>query len=175
MRFLVTILLMAASCRAEIVDSSANGFIVRTVLDVKANPDEVYNKFIHNIGDWWDPEHTFSRDAKNLRMEDRPGGCFCEKLPNNGFVRHLEVIYLAPGEEVILSGGIGPMQSLAATGSMVVKFAPAAGGTKLEMTYSVSGYLPKGMNTWAPPLDKVTAAQFTRLKNYVETGKAELK
>jgi hypothetical protein len=123
----------------------------------------------HN-GDWWNSAHTFSGDAKNLRIEDHPGGCLCEKLLNNGFVRHLEVVYLVPGKAITLNGGLGPMQSLAAAGSMVIKFAPAEGGTKFEMTYSVSGYLPKGMNTWAVPADMMTAEQFTRMKNYIETG-----
>jgi len=34
----------------------------------------------------------------------------------------------------------------------------------------VAGYLPKGMNTWAEPVDAVLAGQFTRLKTYVEHG-----
>ena len=46
----------------------------------------------------------------------------------------------------------------------------AEGGTKLEVTYAVAGYLPAGMNTWAAPVDGVLEEQFTRLKNYVETG-----
>ncbi len=170
MRLTTAVFVFTAFMHAEVVDSAAGGFTVKTVLNIKASPEDVYNKFTHNIGDWWNSTHTFSGDAKNLRIEDRPGGCFCEKLPNNGFVRHLEVVYLVPGKAVTLNGGLGPMQSVAVAGSMVIKFSPADGGTKFEMTYSVNGYSAKGMTSWAAPVDMVTAEQFTRMKNYIETG-----
>lgn len=169
---LFTLMLFAACANAEVLDSAAGGFTVKTTLNIKAAPDDVYRKLVHDIGDWWDPMHTFSGDAHNLRIEDRPGGCFCEKLPNGGFSRHLEVITIAPGKQIVLAGAIGPMQTVAATGSMQIQFTPADGGTRLEITYAVTGYLPKGMNTWAPPVDMVLAQQFTRLKSYVETGHA---
>jgi hypothetical protein len=38
------------------------------------------------------------------------------------------------------------------------------------MTYSVAGYFPAGMNTWAAPVDSVLSSQFTRLKNLSERG-----
>jgi uncharacterized protein YndB with AHSA1/START domain len=172
MRLTTALLFTALLANAEILDSTAGGFTVRTTLDIKAPPGDVYRKLIHEIGDWWDPAHTFSGDAHNLRIEDRPGGCMCEKLPNDGFSRHLEVITMAPGKQIVLAGAIGPMQTVAATGSLQIQFTPADGGTKLEITYAVTGYLPKGMNTWAAPLDMVLGQQFTRLKSYVETGHA---
>jgi hypothetical protein len=58
---------------------------------------------------------------------------------------------------------------------MSIEFSPADGGTKLLVTYSVAGYLPSGMNTWAVPVDSVVTQQFTRLKNYVEKGDAAAK
>ena len=48
----------AGLAAAEVVDSSAGGFTVKTTLSIQAAPDEVYRRLIH-IGDWWDPEHTF--------------------------------------------------------------------------------------------------------------------
>jgi uncharacterized protein YndB with AHSA1/START domain len=161
---------LCAAAHAEILDSAAGGFTVKTTLTIKAPPDEVYRRVVHNIGDWWDPMHTFSGDSHNLTIEERPGGCFCEKLPNNGFMHNMEVVYVAPGKGIVLHGALGPMQTVAASGSMQIQLAPAQGATKLDVTYSVAGYLPKGMNTWAAPLDMVLAQQFTRLKNYIETG-----
>jgi uncharacterized protein YndB with AHSA1/START domain len=155
---------------AEVVDSAAGGFTIKTTMDIRAAPDEVYRRLVSNIGDWWNSAHTFSGDAHNLRIEDRPGGCFCEKLPNNGFVRHLDVIHAAPGKRIVLSGGFGTLQNLAVAGSMQIQLSPAEGGTKLELTYAVAGYLAKGMNTWAAPVDRVLGEQFTRFKSYVETG-----
>lgn len=173
--FLAAFLLIPISARAEIVDSSSAGFTVRTVVTIPAPPDEVYRKFMRNVGDWWNPEHTFSGDSHNLGIEERAAGCFCEKLAGGGSVRHMEAINLAPGKAVTLSGALGPLQSLAATGTMKVQFTPAEGGTKLEVSYAVAGYLPAGMNTWASPVDAVLQDQFTRLKNYVLHGDASAK
>jgi len=53
---------------------------------------------------------------------------------------------------------------------MDIQLSPAEGGTKLEVTYAVTGYLPAGMNTWAAPVDSILTEQFMRLKNYVERG-----
>jgi hypothetical protein len=165
-------LALAGFASAEVVDSAAGGFTVKTTLTIGGAPDKVYAKLVHNIGDWWNPRHTFSQDANNLRIEEKPGGCLCEKLPNDGFVRHLEVINLIPGKTLVLSGAMGPFQSMAATGTMMITLAPAEGGTKFEVSYAISGYSAKGLNTWAPLADMMIAEQFTRLKSYVETGHA---
>ncbi len=154
---------------AEVADSSATGFTVKATLSIQAAPDEVYRRLIR-IGDWWDSEHTFSSDAHNLSIEEKAGGCFCEKLPNGGGVRHLEVLFVAPGKVLRMGGGLGPLQGIAANGSMTIKLTPADGGTKLETTYAVAGYLPAGMNTLAAPVDLVLTNQFVRLKNYIERG-----
>ncbi len=156
--------------RAEVVDSGANGFTVKMTLPIQAAPADVYRRLIHNVGDWWSSGHTFSGNAHNLSIEEKPMGCFCEKLPNGGGVRHMEVVFLAPGKAVVLSGGLGPLQSIAATGSMSIELSLAEGGTKLELTYAVTGYLPAGMNTWAVPVNNVLTEQLTRLKNYIERG-----
>ncbi|HEX3352259.1 MAG TPA: hypothetical protein VHS34_05515 [Terriglobales bacterium] len=154
---------------AEVVDSSPGGFTTKAVVAIQASPDAVYRQLIH-IGDWWDSEHTFSHDAHNLSIEERAGGCFCEKLPNRGSVRHLEVLFVAPGKILRLGGGLGPLQGIATSGSMTIQLSPSPNGTKLEATYAVGGYLPAGMNTLATPVDSVLAAQFIRLKNYIERG-----
>lgn len=155
---------------AEVIDSSSNGFTVKLAITVQAPPGEVYNRLIHNVGDWWSSSHTFSGDAHNLSIEEKPMGCFCEKLPGGGSVRHMEVIYLAPGKALGLSGGLGPLQAMAATGSMRFQISPAEGGSKLEVTYAVGGYLKAGVDSLAMPVDSVLLEQITRLKNYTEHG-----
>ncbi len=152
---------------AEVVDSAANGFTVKLSLNIQGAPDGVYRQLLRPA-DWWNPEHTFSGDAHNLSIEPKPMGCFCEKLPGGGGVRHLEVIFLQPGKTLRMLGALGPLQGLAATGTMTITLSPAAGGTKLEMVYAVSGYLAKGMNTWAAPADAMLSEQLTRLKNAIE-------
>jgi hypothetical protein len=125
------------------------------------------------VGDWWNSMHTFSGGAHNLSIEDKAMGCFCEKLPGGGSVRHMVVVYADPGKKLVLSGALGPLQSIAATGSMTIQLAPAGGATKLTVGYAVTGYLAAGMNTWAAPVDSVLTEQFTRLKSLIETGKAD--
>jgi uncharacterized protein YndB with AHSA1/START domain len=171
---LATIVFMLLPNRApgEVSDAAATGFTVKTTLNIQASPDDVYRKLVRNVGDWWDADHTFSGNPHNLTIEEKPAGCFCEKLPNGGGVRHMEVIYFAPGKQLVLSGALGPLQSLAVTGSMTIKLSPldADKATKLEVTYTAVGYMPAGMNTLAAPVDGVLKQQFTRLKNYAEHG-----
>jgi len=164
--------LAAITClvHADVVDSASGGFDLKTTISIKATPDEVYRRLIQNVGDWWSPDHTYSRDAHNLSIEEKPMGCFCEKLPTGGSVRHMQVVSFFPGKSLGLTGALGPLQNIAANGNMRFAVSPAEGGTKLELTYAVTGYVPAGMNTWAAPVDGVLKEQLTRLKNYVEHG-----
>jgi uncharacterized protein YndB with AHSA1/START domain len=155
---------------ADVLDSSATGFTVKSTIPIQASPDAVYRALIRDIGQWWDPEHTYSGDAHNLSIEEKPMGCFCEKLPNQGGVRHMEVVRFAPGRILVLSGALGPLQSMAAAGSMTIQISAAGTGAKLEATYAVTGYSPAGLNALAPTVDTVLNQQFTRLKNYLEHG-----
>jgi uncharacterized protein YndB with AHSA1/START domain len=154
---------------AEIADAAANGFTYKTTLTIKAPSDLVYRRILE-VGNWWDSSHTFSGDAHNLTMDARPMGCWCEKLPEGGGVRHMEFVLVVPGKMLVLTGGLGPLQSMAATGTMKFVLSPTGGDTKLEFTYTVGGYLPAGMNSLASPVDGVLTQQFTRLKTYIETG-----
>ena len=150
---------------AEVVDSAASGFTVKVTTNIHAAPPEVYRHLIHNVGDWWSPSHTFSQDAHNLSIDERVMGCFCEKLPGGGSVQHMEVMFLSPAKELRMVGALGPLQTAAATGVMKFTFSAVDGGTKLEVTYTVGGYLPQGMSSWAAPVDGVLTEQVLRLKN----------
>ena len=172
-RFLTTIfvcLLASLPLGAEVTDQAANGFTIRTATVIRAEPPEVYDRFVHNVGDWWNSEHTFSNDSHRLSIDDKPMGCFCEKLPSNGGVRHAEVITVMPNQMLVLSGAFGPLQKFAATGTLTIVFQPLNKDTRVQLIYAVGGYLPDGLNTWAAPVDKVLTEQITRLKNYVESG-----
>jgi hypothetical protein len=163
-------LLTPGWARSEILNQSANGFTSKVTMNIHATPDEVYRRIVRNVGDWWNPAHTFSGDAHYLSIDPKAMGCFCEKLPNLGTARHMEVVMAAPGEKLVMIGALGPLQPLAVTASMTIQLSAGEGGTKLEVIYAVAGYLPAGMNTWAAPVDGVLTEQFTRLKNYIERG-----
>jgi uncharacterized protein YndB with AHSA1/START domain len=155
---------------AEVLDSSSAGFTVKSTIPIQASPDAVYRALIRDIGQWWDPAHTYSGDSRNLSIEEKPMGCFCEKLPNQGGVRHMEVVRFAPGKTLVLSGALGPLQTMAVAANMTIQISPAPSGVKLEATYAVTGYAPAGLITLAAVVDEVLNQQFTRLKNYVEHG-----
>jgi hypothetical protein len=167
------ILLCPGWAFAEVADTSLEGFTVKTSIKIQASPDEVYRRLVHNVGDWWSPQHTFSGDAHNLTIEEKPMGCFCETLPGQGAVRHMEVLRFVQGKTLVLSGAIGPLQSLAAAATMTIQLSPGDTGTTVDVTYAVAGYLAAGMDTWAAPVDSVLTEQFTRLKNFVEHGTPE--
>jgi len=154
---------------AEIADSAANGFTYKMTLNLQVPPETAYQRLL-SIGNWWGSDHTFSGDAHNLTIDPKPMGCWCEKLPSGGGVRHMQVVMVMPGKMLVMTGGLGPLQSMAATGSLTFKFAPANAGARLEITYAVTGYFPAGTGGLTPAVDGVLTQQFTRLKSYIETG-----
>jgi len=166
----VILALGSARAPAEVVDSSGSGFTVRSTVLIQAAPEAVYLKLIRDVGQWWDAAHTYSGDAHNLTIEEKPMGCFCEKLPNQGGVRHMEVVRLAPGRTLVMSGALGPLQSMAVAANLTIQISPAQNGSSLEATYAVTGYAPAGLNALAATVDGVLNQQFTRLKNYIEHG-----
>ena len=167
---LLAALLTPRCVMAEVADSSPSGFTVKFSVPIHSAPALVYGALIQ-VGNWWDPAHTFSGDPRNLSIEEKAGGCFCEKLPDHGGVRHLEVLTVMPGKRLVMSGGLGPLQSIASSGSMTFQITAAGDGSRLDVVYTVAGYLPAGMNTWAPRVDAMLQQQLTRLQNYIEKGK----
>src|SRR5690349_14228561 len=124
------------------------------------------------IGRWWNPAHTYSGDAANLALSAKPGGCLCETLPGGGFVKHMDVVYAAPGKALRLVGGLGPLQGMGAAGAMTFDFKAEGAITRVTVTYIVSGFAPgAGLAAIAPPVEGVLAEQLTRFKRFTETGK----
>jgi hypothetical protein len=161
--------LLPATALCKVEDSASNGFTIKQSYTVAAAPEEAYRRLIR-VGEWWNSQHTFSGDAHNLTIEERPMGCWCEKLPGGGAVRHMELVFMAPGKTLRFVGGLGPLQAMAATGAFTVQFTAAEGGTRVDVTYAVTGYSATGLHTLAPIVDTVFTEQFTRFKNYVEKG-----
>jgi hypothetical protein len=81
---------------------------VKITLSIHAAPADVYRSLIH-VGDWWNSQHTYSGSSRNLSIEEKPMGCFCEKLPTGGGVRHMEVVHVVPGKMLGMTGALGPL------------------------------------------------------------------
>lgn len=165
---LVLILSGPSPIRAEVKDSSAIGFTIQDTMIIAAESNDVYHSLVTDVGQWWDAAHTFSGNASNLSIDDKAGGCFCEKLENGGSVRHLEVVFTDPGKTLRMIGGLGPLQAMAVTGCMTWSLSQIDIGTNVTITYSVGGYRPGGLQKMAPLVDKVIFEQLKRLKEYTE-------
>lgn len=156
---------------AAVADLSANGFLLQDDATVKASPDRVFAGLVA-VGSWWDPAHTYSHDSRNLTLEASPGGCFCEKLSAGG-VRHMVVVFASAPSTLRLSGALGPLQASGIAGSLTWTLSEAGSGTRVDLSYSVGGYMRGGFEKIAPVVDSVLRAQLARLKAFVETGKPD--
>jgi uncharacterized protein YndB with AHSA1/START domain len=163
-------LALAGAARAEVVDAAPSGFQVTETVEIAAPAEKVW-KSLSEIDRWWSSVHTWSQNAANLYLGLTRDGEMRENLPQGGYVRHLRVIYLSPGKEVIFDGTLGPLIRSGATGHLDWKLTEQNGHTILTQTYYVGGYFPGGLDKLAPAVDGVLGQQLTRLKSYVETGK----
>jgi uncharacterized protein YndB with AHSA1/START domain len=157
----------AGPAMAEVKSVAPNGFEVASTATIAAPAERVYAA-LGEVGRWWSPSHTFSRDAANLSIELHAGGCFCERLKNGGSVQHLQVVYAAPGEGLRLRGALGPLQVEGVDGTLSWPLKPGDGGTNVTQSYVVGGYIRGGMEQWAPRVDRVLDEQLQRLKSFVE-------
>ena len=164
------LLVLAGTSGQSALQVTSTGFLVKLEASINAPPAKVYDALVGQIGSWWNPEHTYSGDAKNLSIDPRPGGCFCEKLPNGGGVEHLRVVYIVPGKTVRFSGALGPLQASGLAGSMTWKLMGDANSTQLELSYSVGGFSYERFEKVAPSVETVLREQLDRLKRFVETG-----
>jgi uncharacterized protein YndB with AHSA1/START domain len=164
---LVPVFAVAGPVAAEVKSAAPNGFELVSTAIIAAPPERVYTA-LGEVGRWWSPAHTLSKDAANLSIELRAGGCFCERLKEGGSVQHLQVVYASPGEGLRLRGALGPLQVEGVDGTLGWALKPAESGTTVTQSYVVGGYIRGGMEQWAPRVDRVLDEQLQRLKSFVE-------
>jgi len=161
----LALLLIASPAAAEVVSASPNGFEVRESVSLVVPADVAFGSFT-NVVAWWDPEHTYSGDSRNLTLALAPGGCFCERFPKGGGIEHMHVAYLEPGKRIVLTGALGPLLYEATTGVMNVEVRSAAGGSQLILDYRAAGFFNGGAEKLASDVDGVLAEQLKRLRTY---------
>jgi uncharacterized protein YndB with AHSA1/START domain len=171
--FAILCAILAVPLRGEVIESTAAGFLVRNTAAINAPPAKVYTALTDGVGRWWDPAHTLSNDARNLSLDAKPGGCFCERLPDGGGLEHMRVIYASPGKLLRLTGAIGPLQEAALAGTMTWSLSQAGGGTAVELSYAVGGFRAGGFRDIPTVVDGVLRGQLARLKALVETGRPD--
>jgi uncharacterized protein YndB with AHSA1/START domain len=167
----VAALALASATHAAVTSQAPSGFTVTYEADVAATPQAAYDAFTQ-VGSWWNAaSHSYSGDGKNITIDVKPGGCWCEALPNGGFVRHMTVEQAAPGARLVFSGGLGPLAFMGATGHMSVNIQAKATGSRVKLTYAVGGHEPKKFKDIAKAVDGVLDEAFKRYVNYASTGK----
>lgn len=161
----VAALALGAPVLAAVTESDDGGFVSAHQVEIAASPTRVFEALVAEVGEWWDPEHTYTGDAGNMTFNEFPA--LWERFSDEGFVRHMAIDMVRPPKTLRLSGGLGPLQPLAVTGSMTFDLVLVAEGTRLSYRYVVNG---RRLQEWAGPVDRVMAGQLARLRRYVETG-----
>lgn len=163
--WLLALSMMAAPAAAEVVSADAHSFEIRHRIDTVVPVDRLYAAF-GDIGGWWAKEHSYSRDPANLTLTLRPGGCFCERLDKGGGIEHLRVTMVRPGEQIVLTGALGPLLYDAVGGVMNVEFGKLGGGSRLTLTYRTSGFASGKGVEMASAVDQVLGQQVKRLRQF---------
>lgn len=164
---------LAAPLRAEVVESNATGFLVKNTVVVNATPAQVYAAITDKVGGWWDPAHTYSHNTRNLTLDAKAGGCFCERLADGGGVQHGTVVFASPGKLLRVVGAIGPLQEAGLAGTMTWTLTASGTGTSVQMDYTAGGFRAGGFGDMPGVVDRVLRGQMGRLKAFVETGKPD--
>ncbi|SDZ76879.1 ATPase [Microbulbifer marinus] len=156
----------AGLSHAEVVTKSAGEFSIKLEQELAQDSAAVY-RGLASLPAWWNPVHSYSGSAENLSMELRAGGCFCERW-DEASVEHLRVIYVVPGREVRLSGGLGPLQSMPVNGLMQWRIVSLGEKSLLTWEYRVWGSNANNLHVIAEPVNSVLKEQFGALRDYLE-------
>ncbi|RMF41279.1 MAG: ATPase [Planctomycetota bacterium] len=155
--------MIGQSASADVTDTADHGFRLRIVRQVNAPAAALFERLVMRFDAWWSPEHSYSGDAANFRM-DLAEGWLVERLRDGGWVRHMAVAYYQPDRTLRLLGGLGPLQELGCHGALTFTLEeqqPQA--TQLVVTYHVIGFVPGGLQSIAPSVDQVLQQQVDRL------------
>lgn len=167
-------LLGTGAVRAEIVSAGPNGFNLRHTVDTPNVAPPVIWAALADVAKWWDPEHTYSGDARNLSLDPAVRGCFCEKLSLYAGIEHGTVVYAQPAKTLRVIGALGPLQEFGVNGVMTWNIEAAGGGSRITFTYNVGGFADRPLADWAPIVDEVLGGQLQRLARYVTVGNPAL-
>jgi hypothetical protein len=160
---LIVALGAATGARADVVSAGATGFVLHFEVVAHRDAAATWQRLVRPEY-WWGSEHTYTHDARNLSLTLAAGGCWCERLQDGGFVRHMEVVYAAPGHALRLSGGLGPLQKMGVSGALTFTLHGAGERqTKLSVDYVVSGYAADGFTDLATAVNGVLNEQLEHL------------
>lgn len=160
--------LFALPAAAEVVERSADHFVLRYEVGLETTPEDIYTA-IGEVGRWWDGSHTYSGDGANLTLPLEVGGCFCEALSDGRTFEHGRVMQADPETGVLLEAPLGPLNGHTSMARLSISWAAANRGYVLVMTFVVRG---PGMGDFTDGVHEVMGGQFSRLARYVEYGES---
>jgi hypothetical protein len=161
------ILFAAAPTQAEVVSRDENGFTLRFSTTAEIDPADIPGA-LQALPDWWEASHTYSGDSKNLSLDLTPGGCWCEKLPDNPAFDHGRTVSVAP-DRIVFDAPFGPLRGKAAKAELIVTWPGAGRGWAPTWTFVVEG---PGLGAMADGVDRVMATGFQRWMHHLEYGEA---
>ncbi len=160
--------LMPIAAMAEVRSAAATEFVLHHEAIVKAPPAQAYRLAVQ-VGKWWSGAHSYPGDAKNLRLDARAGGCWCENWGDNS-VAHGRVLAARLSQMLRVDAPLGPLQAMPVQAILTISFKPVAGGTRLAFDYTVAGPASLSLDKLAPIVDGVIGEQFTRLAALANGG-----
>ncbi len=164
----VTVTLIAVPAAAEVVERSADHFMLRYEAGLETTPGDIYAA-IGDVSHLWEGSHTYSGSSANLSMPLQAGACYCKALADGATFENGRVIEADPGTGVLLEAPLGPLKGRATIARWSLGGSPANGGWTLVMTYVVRG---PGIGAFADAGDGVMGQQFGRLTHLIEFGES---
>lgn len=161
------LLLTAAPASAEVIARTADSFTLSYDVNIETTPGDVVLA-LESVGSWWDGAHTYSGDAANMSLSLKPGGCFCEALPDGKTFEHGRTV-LVDDDQLRLFAPLGPLNGRATRADLTFSWPETLRGTTLTMTFVVEG---AGLGAFADAVDGVMSGQFARLARFIEYGEA---
>jgi hypothetical protein len=161
--------LIVTPASAEVLSADPHGFEISQSVNLVIPQPKAFVAF-GQVGQWWNKEHTYSGDSLRMVLQMRPGGCLCESFADGGGIEHMRVTYVQPGEQIVLTGSLGPLLYQATTGVMDVKVERIAGGSRVTMNYRVAGFAKGNGLELAPQVDQMLGDQMKRFRVYAAGG-----
>ncbi len=152
------LLALAAPALAEVTANAPDGFTVVHKSTANVPPAAMWRALLDWQG-WWPAAHSYSGSAANLSLNPVAGGALREKWAG-GEVLHATVLQARTERLLRLDGAFGPLQAMPVTAIMDLALAPDGTGTKISLTYRVSG---PAIGQFAPAVDSVLSDAFTQL------------
>lgn len=160
----LTALCVAPAGRAEIIERSADHFVLRYAVAMDAPAADVWS----GVGDlalWWNPAHTYGGDTANLTFAPVPGGCFCEKMKDGTIFEHGVIREVDPETGVLIDAALGPLKGKTTMARWA--FGWTGSGGDVVMSYVVRG---PGLGAFADAVNGVMQDQYSRLIHYIDYG-----